>query len=484
MTRNYLDWLTVLPWGVRSQVEVTLASARAALDESHYGLGDVKERILEHVAAGLLKGSFAGSIILLVGPPGVGKTSIGRSIAKALGRAFYRFSLGGMRDEAEIKGHRRTYIGALPGRFIQALRVCKTADPLIMLDEIDKVGASYRGDPASALLEALDPEQNSDFLDHYLDVRFDLSQALFICTANQLDTVPPPLLDRTEVIKLSGYLLEEKLEIATRFVVPRQLKDHGLTRSKLHITKPALRRLIDGYARDPGVRSLDKLVRKLVRKSAVRVLEEGAKRISIGPKDLEPLLGKALFRDDTPYAKPQPGVVMGLAWTSMGGAVLYIEATALPAPRPGFKTTGQLGGVMVESSQIAYTTVRKLCAALPGESDYFATRSVHLHVPAGATPKDGPSAGITMAAALYTLARGKPIKRGYAMTGELNLSGHVMPIGGLQEKVIAARRAKVRHIVVPKANEGDFDRLPDHMKKKITPHFVETFDEVIALCLR
>ncbi len=484
VTRNYLDWLTALPWGVTTQAEVSLASAREALNESHYGLADVKERIIEHVAAGLLKGSFAGSIILLVGPPGVGKTSIGRSIANSLGRAFYRFSLGGMRDEAEIKGHRRTYIGAMPGKFIQALRICKTADPVIMLDEIDKVGASYRGDPASALLEALDPEQNREFLDHYLDVRFDLSQALFICTANQLDTVPPPLLDRTEVIKLGGYLLEEKLEIATRFVVPRQLEAHGLTKSKLRITKPALRRLIDGYARDPGVRSVQKLVRKLVRKSAVRMLEDGEQRITIGPDDLEPLLGKRLFRDDSRYRKPRPGVVMGLAWTSMGGAILFVEATAISSAQPSFKRTGQLGGVMVESSEIAYTTARKLCASLPECPDFFDKHSVHLHVPAGATPKDGPSAGITMAAALYTLARGKPIKRGYAMTGELNLSGHVMPIGGIKEKVIAARRAKVRHIVVPKDNEGEFDRLPEYLKKKITPHFVETFDEVIALCLR
>jgi ATP-dependent Lon protease len=483
VTRNYLDWLTVLPWGVVTEATIELNEARRVLARSHYGLLDVKERIIEHIAAGILRGSFSGSIILLVGPPGVGKTSIGKAIAESLKRKFYRFSLGGMRDEAEIKGHRRTYVGAMPGKFVQAMRVCKTCDPVIMLDEIDKIGSSYRGDPASALLEALDPEQNNDFLDHYLDVRFDLSRVLFVCTANQLDTIPPPLLDRMEVIKLSGYLLEEKLEIAQRFVLPRQLKAHGLLKKQLTITKAALRELLDGYARDPGVRTAEKLVKRVVRKCAVRLLEKSEKRIKVDKADIESLLGRRSFRDDNPYAAPRPGVIMGLAWTSMGGDTLFIEATSVKGG-PGFKQTGQLGKVMVESSEIAFTIARRICERLPMCEDFFCDHFVHLHVPAGATPKDGPSAGATMAAALYSLASGKPIKAGFAMTGELNLSGHIMPVGGIKEKVIAARRVKVKHIVLPADNEGDWDRLPAHLKKRIQAHFVATLDEVIALCFK
>jgi ATP-dependent Lon protease len=484
LTRNYLDWLTVLPWGVLPQKDVTIKGVRKVLDDGHEGLDDVKDRIIEFVAAGLMKGSFAGSIICLVGPPGVGKTSVGRAIAASLTRPFYRFSLGGMRDEAEIKGHRRTYIGAMPGKFIQALRVCKVANPVIMLDEIDKIGSSFRGDPASALLEALDPEQNCDFLDHYLDVRFDLSNVLFVCTANVLDTIPPPLRDRMEMIKLSGYILGEKLAIAQRFIVPRELEAHGLTKGRLTITKPALREVIDGYARDPGVRTVEKQIRKIVRKSAVDLLAKPRMKVKVGPQEVPKLLGRRIFTDDSPYKRPQPGVVTGLAWTSMGGVVLHVEATAVPTPRGGFKQTGQLGKVMIESSEIAYTVVRSLCAADPVCADFFTNHFVHLHVPAGATPKDGPSAGITMATSLYTLARGKPIKASFAMTGELTLAGHVMPIGGLKEKVIAARRAKLKHIIVPAANERDAAELPDHLRKGISFHFVSSFDDVIQLCLR
>ena len=483
VTRNYLDWLTILPWGVQSKEQVTLAGARQALDDSHYGLSDVKDRILEFVAAGLLKGSFGGSIICLVGPPGVGKTSIGKAIAAALGRQFYRFSLGGMQDEAEIKGHRRTYIGAMPGKFIQALRVTQTNNPVIMLDEIDKIGQSYRGDPASALLETLDPEQNREFLDHYLDVRFDLSNVLFVCTANQLDTIPSPLLDRMEVIKLSGYLLEEKLAIAKRFIVPRELATLGAQRKNLIITQAALKELAEGYARDAGVRTLEQQIRKVVRKSALRLLEGKADKIRIDAGDVAELLGKRVFREDLLRQRPKPGVVMGLAWTSMGGDTLLVEASAVPGNSPGFKQTGQLGKVMIESSEIAYTVARQLCSSRPGCESFFDKNFVHLHVPAGATPKDGPSAGITMALALYSLATRRAPKLAIAMTGELNLSGQVMPIGGIREKLIAAKRAKLKQVIMPRANQPDFEELPDYVPRGLDVHFVDTFDQVIQLAL-
>jgi ATP-dependent Lon protease len=481
LTRNYLDWLTVLPWGVRSEEKVDIKSVRVVLDENHYGLEDVKARILEFVAAGVMKGGFGGSIICLVGPPGVGKTSIGRSIAKALNREFYRFSLGGMRDEAEIKGHRRTYIGAMPGKFIQALRICKTENPVIMLDEIDKIGASFRGDPASALLEALDPEQNREFLDHYLDVRFDLSNILFVCTANQLDTVPPPLLDRMEIIKLSGYILEEKLEIAQRYVVPRELSSLKLPRGKLVIEKAALKELIEGYSRDAGLRSLEQQIKKIIRKSAVKLLEEQPDKIRISAQQIPALLGRRMFSDERMRQRPIPGVVMGLAWTAMGGDTLYVEATKVRSDNAGFKQTGQLGKVMVESSEIAYTHARSLCAADPSCAGFFDRHFVHLHVPAGATPKDGPSAGVTMAAALLSLARNKAIKPSIAMTGELNLSGHVMPVGGIKEKLIAAKRAKVKDVILPRGNQPDYELLPDQVRHGVRVHFVERFTDVAAL---
>ncbi|MEM1032459.1 MAG: endopeptidase La [Myxococcota bacterium] len=485
ITRNYVDLLTDLPWGIGTDADVSLAGARRELERSHYGLDDVKARIVEHIAAGLLKGTFSGSILLLVGPPGVGKTSIGKSIARALGRPFYRFSLGGMRDEAEIKGHRRTYIGAMPGKFIQALRLTGAHDPVIMLDEIDKIGASFRGDPASALLEALDPEQNAEFLDHYLDVRFDLSNVLFVCTANQLDTIPGPLLDRMETIKLSGYLLAEKLNIAKTYLVPRQLAAHGLDKRQLRLTKPTLRALVEGYARDPGVRTLEKSIKRIVRKSAVRLLEseDDDLRIDVKPADLRSLLGRPVFRNDTAATKPRPGVVMGLAWTSMGGDTLMIEATAIQTGKGGLKQTGQLGKVMVESSEIAFTHARQLVDAHPTAHDFFTERFIHLHVPAGATPKDGPSAGITMCLALYTLATGVPVARGFAMTGELNLSGQVLPVGGIREKLLAARRARVKQVILPEANQGDVEDLPEHVTDKLRIHFASKFSEVLALAL-
>ena len=482
VSRNYVDWLTSLPWGVFSKDSFDLKKAVGILNTDHYGLEDVKERILEFLAVGILKGNISGSIICFVGPPGVGKTSIGQSIARSIGRQFYRFSVGGMRDEAEIKGHRRTYIGAMPGKFLQAIKVCKTQNPVIMLDEVDKIGASYQGDPASALLEVLDPEQNKDFLDHYLDVRFDLSSVLFICTANQLDTIPAPLLDRMEVIKLAGYIQEEKIQIAQKFLIPKQMKAHGIATRQLVIKEAALRELIDGYAREPGVRGLENQITQICRKAAKRIVEDPATRISVSKQDLKKLLGRRIFSETDPFTKPRVGVVMGLAWTSMGGSTLHIEATRVAAKAPGFKQTGQLGSVMVESSEIAYTYVRSFLNDNAKAVDFFEKNFIHLHVPAGATPKDGPSAGVTMATALYSLAKGRPIRAHYAMTGELTLTGFVLPIGGVKEKTIAAKRAGVVDLIFPKENRKDFDELPKAIRKGIKPHFVKSFKDVIALC--
>jgi ATP-dependent Lon protease len=481
ITRNYLDWLTLLPWGVHSEDKVDLRKAQRVLDREHYGLGDVKERIIEFIAEGILREDFGGSIICLTGPPGVGKTSIGKSIASCLGRKFYRFSLGGMRDEAEIKGHRRTYIGAMPGKFLQALKVCATDNPVIMLDEVDKIGASYHGDPASALLEVLDPEQNRDFLDHYLDVRFDLSKVMFVCTANQTDTIPSPLLDRMEMIQLSGYILEEKLEIASRYLLPRALTNLKQPKGKVTITKPALHQLIDGYAREAGLRNLDNQIKKIVRKCAVKLVKKEARVVHVTPESVESFLGAPVFTTETAFANPLPGVVMGLAWTSMGGDTLFIEATAVKSEHRGYKQTGQLGKVMIESSEIAHTTIRGLCRSLGNH--FFDEHFIHLHVPAGAVPKDGPSAGITMALALYSLALRTPVKPGVAMTGELNLSGLVMPVGGIREKLIAARRAKVTEVILPIGNRSDYQQLPKVVKRHLKVRFAETFEQVAKWCL-
>ncbi|MBU2648041.1 endopeptidase La [bacterium] len=482
VTRAYLDWLTILPWGVYTKDNKDIKKAAKILNTDHFGLQDVKDRILETISVGIQKGELSGSIILLVGAPGVGKTSIGQSIARALGRKFYRFSLGGMRDEAEIKGHRRTYIGALPGKFISAIKTCNSSNPVIMLDEIDKIGASYQGDPASALLEVLDPEQNRDFQDHYLDVRFDLSKVLFVCTANQLDTIPGPLLDRMETIRLSGYVLEEKLEIAKRFLIPKQMNLHGLSKKQVKIPTAVLRDMIDGYAREAGVRSLENSIKRILRKSTKTIVEKEATEITIRREDLPDLLGRRMFSEEKVYKKPRAGVVMGLAYTAMGGATLFIEATAVHAKGPGFKQTGQLGKVMVESSEIAYTYVQSLMDKKSKTSKFFEEHFIHLHVPAGATPKDGPSAGITMACALYSLATDQPIIRNLAMTGELTLSGIVMPIGGVKEKVIGAKRANVSTLIFPEDNKKDFTDLDDHIKAGITPHFVSSFDQVRKIC--
>ncbi len=482
VTRTYLDWLTVLPWGVYTKDNYNIKKAAKILDDDHYGLEDVKERILELISVGVVKGDLSGSIILLQGPPGVGKTSIGQSVARSLGRKFYRFSLGGMRDEAEIKGHRRTYIGAMPGKFIQAIKSCESSNAVIMLDEIDKIGASFRGDPASALLEVLDPEQNRDFLDHYLDVRFDLSKILFICTANQLETIPGPLMDRMEIIQLPGYILEEKVEIALRHLIPKQLREHGLKPKQVTLTKTILALIIDGYAREAGVRGLENCIKKIFRKTVRRIVNEPGKNVRIRKNELQELLGRRLFAEDNSFKKPRVGVITGLAYTSMGGATLHIESIPIPAGQSGFKQTGQLGQVMVESSEIAYSYIRSLMKDNDQVSEFFKRNQIHLHVPAGATPKDGPSAGITMACSLYSLAMNQPIKPYMAMTGELTLSGLVMPIGGVKEKMIASRRSNVREVVLPKENQEDFKLLPDHIKEALTPHFVSTFKDVLKIC--
>jgi ATP-dependent Lon protease len=481
VTRNYLDWITLLPWGQHSQDILDLKRARRILDRDHYGLEDVKERILEFLAVGIHKGEIAGSIILLVGPPGVGKTSIGHSIADALGRRFYRFSVGGIRDEAEIKGHRRTYIGAMPGKFLQAMKDAGTANPVILLDEIDKIGASYHGDPASALLEVLDPEQNSDFLDHYLDLRFDLSKTLFVCTANQLDTIPGPLLDRMEVIKLSGYIAEEKLQIAKKYLLPRQIDRAGLGKNAVKLDSKALRALIEGYARDAGVRRLEKQLGKIVRKIAVRMLEGEQTPIRIEEEDLKSYLGSPVFRDERKLSGP--GVVTGLAWTSMGGATLSIEAARTHSFTRGFKLTGQLGDVMKESAEIAYGYLVSHATQFGADPAFFEKSFIHVHVPAGATPKDGPSAGITITSALLSLARNEPIRR-IAMTGEITLTGEVFPVGGIREKLIAARRAGIKEIILPADNAGDFEEVPEHIRKGLKVHFASRYEDVLPLLFK
>ncbi len=483
VTRSYIQSIVELPWGVYSEDRLDVKKARKILDSDHYGLEDVKTNILEFISTIMKTGNVTGSILCLVGPPGVGKTSIGKSIAGSLNREFYRFSVGGMKDEAEIKGHRRTYIGAMPGKIIQAIKRVGTSNPVIMLDEIDKIGSSFHGDPASALLEVLDPEQNKDFLDHYLDVRYDLSNILFITTANQMDTIPRPLLDRMEVIQLPGYILEEKLEIAKRYLLPNQMKEHGLDKSEISISQGAVEDIVEKYAREAGVRNLEKNIRKLMRKTTLKIAEGDLKKVAINKKNLEEYLGKPLFTTEELYQKSRPGVTLGLAWTSMGGATLYIEATNISSNGSGFKQTGQLGSVMKESAEIAYSYIRShLCNEVGCDEkvkNFFDTNTVHLHVPAGATPKDGPSAGITMALALYSLAKGEAVRTDIAMTGELTLTGKVLPIGGIREKTIAARRVGIYTLIVPKDNKKDFERLPDYIREGVTVHYADYFDDVL-----
>ncbi|MDR2072824.1 MAG: endopeptidase La [Spirochaetaceae bacterium] len=541
VTRNYLDMIVNLPWNDPPPEDFDLKSAREILEMDHYGLKDVKDRIAEYLAVRKLRNQGGraaksgpknnpgkaggrvfdkyptGSIICLLGPPGVGKTSVGRSIARALGKQFFRFSVGGMRDEAEIKGHRRTYIGAMPGKIIQGLKITKTKDPVFLIDEIDKMGVSYQGDPASALLEVLDPEQNFSFRDHYLDLPFDISRVFFIITANTLDTIPPPLMDRMEIIELPGYIDTEKLEIARRYLVPKSLAKNGLKRSQVKYTKDSLLHIANGYAREAGVRNFEKNLDKIHRKLAIQIVEAEEKaaqtapaaegtvkqsgqtvetQVTAGEKKAEPVpvfaidkknieihLGKPLFLEDVIKRADKPGMSLGLAWTSMGGDTLIIEAVASPG-KGGLTLTGKMGDTMKESASIAMTVARKVGIETYGvDPEWFEKNQIHLHIPEGATPKDGPSAGITMATALLSLLLGKNIRGHLAMTGELSLTGQVLPIGGLKEKTIAARRNKVQDIIIPKQNRRDLDDIPDHVKKSITFHPVELFYEVLDIAL-
>jgi ATP-dependent Lon protease len=487
--RTYLEWIASLPWDTSTEDNLDLTHAREVLDEDHYDIEQVKDRILEFLAVRKLKPDARGSILCFIGPPGVGKTSLGRSIARALGRKFERISAGGVRDEAEIRGHRRTYIGALPGTIIRALRDAGSNNPLFMIDEIDKMGADWRGDPSSAMLEVLDPEQNSTFRDHYLDVPFDLSNVMFITTGNTLDTIPGPLRDRMEVIQLAGYTEDEKLEIAKRYLVPRQIERNGLRKSWISFSDKALRVIIRDYTREAGVRNLEREVGTVCRKVARDVAESSngarpVKKASISEARVRDLLGRPRFHSETKRRTRQPGVATGLAWTPVGGDVLFIEATSYPG-KGNLTITGQLGDVMKESAQAALSYVRRHHAELaPGLGEgWFAEHDIHIHVPAGAIPKDGPSAGVTMATALVSLITARPVRDEVGMTGEMTLTGQVLPIGGLKEKALAAQRAGIATVIAPALNEADVEEIPEHLRRDLTFVFVDHIDEVLEVAL-
>jgi len=485
VVRNYLEWIASLPWDKSTEDNLDLAHARQVLDEDHYDIEQVKDRILEFLAVRSLNPDAPGSILLFVGPPGVGKTSLGRSMARALGRKFERISVGGVRDEAEIRGHRRTYIGALPGAIIRTLRDAGANNPLLMIDEIDKMGADFRGDPSSAMLEVLDPEQNDSFRDHYLDLAFDLSHAIFVTTANTLETIPGPLRDRMELIQLSGYTEAEKLEIAKRYLVARQIQRNGLTPSKISFTDTALRVIIADYTREAGVRQLEREIGTVVRKVARQVAEGTAKRkVTITEPRVLELLGKRKFLSEARRRTSRAGVATGLAWTPVGGVVLFIEATAMPG-RGRLTITGQIGEVMQESAQAALSYVRSNASDIVPDlpDDWFANHDIHIHVPAGATPKDGPSAGVAMVTALASMLLDRPVRSDVAMTGEITLSGQVLPIGGLKEKALAAQRNRIRRVIAPALNEQDIDEIPAHLRKDLEFVFVATIDEVLDAAL-
>jgi ATP-dependent Lon protease len=485
LTRNYIEWLAVLPWAKSSGSKIDIAKAREILDEDHYELSKVKDRILDYLSVLELKPDMKGPILCFVGAPGVGKTSLGRSIARALGRKFQRVSLGGMHDEAEIRGHRRTYIGALPGQIIQSIRRAETNDPVIMLDEVDKLGRDFRGDPASALLETLDPEQNNTFRDNYLDVPFDLSKVLFICTANMLDTVPPPLQDRMEIIPLEGYSEEEKLHIANRYLIPRQIKENGITPEQIEFPDDTVRFLVRHYTREAGVRKLEQVIGTVCRKQARRVVEGKLEKLVVTHEVVKEFLGGIKVRVDTELTErvKRPGVAVGLAWTPAGGDILFIEANKMKG-KGSFTMTGQIGEVMQESMQAALTWVRSNAPSLGLTEDFNKDIDLHIHVPAGAIPKDGPSAGVTMVTVLASLLTETPIRQHTAMTGEITLSGNVLPVGGIKEKFLAARRAGVDTIILPAENRQNVEEdLTPEMMEGVTVHYARHIEDVLAVAL-
>jgi ATP-dependent Lon protease len=479
---TYLDWLTVLPWNESTEDVLDIKAARKVLDEDHYNLEKVKKRIIEYLAVRKLKPDSKGPILCFVGPPGTGKTSLGRSIARALGRKFVRISLGGVRDEAEIRGHRRTYVGALPGRIIQGIRRAENNNPVFMLDEIDKVGTDFRGDPSSALLEVLDPEQNFTFSDHYLDVPFDLSKVMFITTANILDTIPPALRDRMEVLGLAGYTEDEKVKIAQRYLIPRQLQAHGLTTEQLSITPGAIRGIISGYTREAGLRNLEREIAAICRGVACVVADGCKGPTRVKARDLHKFLGPVQFRSEVSERISSPGVAAGLAWTQTGGDLLFVEATKMKG-RHALTLTGQLGDVMKESATAALSFIRSHAKDFNLSENFYENQEIHIHVPAGAIPKDGPSAGVSMLTALASLLTNKTVAGEMAMTGEITLRGQVLPVGGVKEKVLAAHRAGIKRIILPKWNEKDLEDVPRKVRKAIQFHFVETMDEVLKVAL-
>ncbi len=479
---TYLDWITALPWNETTRDNLDIRKARKILDDDHYGLEKAKRRIIEYLAVRKLKPDSKGPILCFAGPPGTGKTSLGNSIARALGRKFVRLSLGGVRDEAEIRGHRRTYVGALPGRIIQGLRRAESNNPVFMLDEIDKVGSDFRGDPSSALLEVLDPEQNHSFQDHYLDVSFDLSKVMFITTANILDTIPPALRDRMEVLQLLGYTEDEKLKIANRFLIPRQRAAHGIAPDQIKITAGAVRHIITGYTREAGLRNLEREIATICRGVAAKVAEGENASVMIKVGNVAKYLGPVRLMPETKARATTPGVVMGLAWTPTGGDILFVEATSMKG-KQNLTLTGQLGDVMKESATAALSFIRANSAAIGIDEEFFGSHDVHIHVPAGAIPKDGPSAGVTMLTALVSLMTHRPVKKDLAMTGEITLRGQVLPVGGIKEKVLAAHRAGITQLILPKWNVKDLEDIPKKVQKEITFHFVEKMLDVVKLAL-
>ncbi len=482
VVRNYLEWIVNLPWSAATEDNLDIRHARQVLDEDHYDLDRIKDRILEFLAVRKLKNDSKGPILCFVGPPGTGKTSLGKSVARALGRKFVRISLGGMRDEAEIRGHRRTYIGALPGRIIQGLRTAGSRNPVMMFDEIDKLGTDFRGDPASAMLEVLDPEQNSTFQDHYLDLPFDLSTVLFITTANLLDPIPPPLRDRMEVIELAGYTDEDKLQIARRHLIPKQVAENGITAEQVVFTDEGLLFLIHRYTREAGLRNLEREIGSICRKVARGITEGNTDVVVASPEKIRELLGPERFFSEVAERTDEPGVAVGLVWTPMGGDIIFIEATRM-AGKKGITVTGNLGDVMKESAQAALSHIRARASRLGIPPDFFENTDLHIHVPAGAVPKDGPSAGVTIATALTSLLTGRPVRHDVAMTGEITLRGKVLPVGGIKEKVLGAHRAGIKTIVLPRRNEKDLEDVPEHIRKSMHFVFVDTIEQVLETAL-